>query len=61
MSYFSEENAVEEFIRDLLCGKQTAGTMFGEPPPTYQASRSSRGTGWQYVPVIALPRQLINS
>lgn len=54
---FNEENSVEGFVRDLLCGKQLAGTRLGEPPPIYQAGRSSRGIGWQFIPAIALPRQ----
>ncbi|MEZ4592135.1 MAG: HsdR family type I site-specific deoxyribonuclease [Chloroflexota bacterium] len=57
MSAFNEENAVEEFVRDLLCGKQSIGTRIGEPSPIYHAGRSSRGIGWQFIPAIALPRQ----
>ena len=58
---FNEENTVEEFVRDLLCGRDAdfwkVGISVAEPPPIYRAGRSSRGTGWQYVPAIALPRQ----
>ena len=55
---FNEENTVEELVRDLLCGKQSSSKTVAEPPPIYQAGRSNRGIGWQYVPAIALPRQL---
>lgn len=57
MSVFNEENTVEELVRDLLCGKQSSSKTVAEPPPIYQAGRSSHGIGWQYVPAIALPRQ----
>lgn len=40
MTPFNEENTVEEFVRDLLCGKQSTGTRIGEPPPICEAGRS---------------------
>ena len=54
---FNEANSVEEYVRDLLCGKQPSSKGVAEPPPTYAVGRSSRGIGWQFVPAIALPRQ----
>lgn len=66
MSAFNEENTVEEFVRDLLCGKQ-AGLAIAEQTPTYQAGQkfnfseklnfSTANPGWQFTPAITLPRQ----
>ncbi len=59
MNRFNEENAVEDFVRDLLCGKPAKSELLvieaGAPYVT--AGRGSRGAGWQFVPAIALPRQ----
>ena len=56
---FNEENAVENYVRDLLSGTQGArGQGFREAGPLYiPAGRNSRGAGWHFAPAAALPRQ----
>lgn len=57
---FNEENSVEELVRDLLCGQQKASqAVIGEPPASYITNGfSGKGTGWHYVPAVALPRRI---
>jgi type I restriction enzyme R subunit len=66
MSTFNEENTVENLVRDLLSGRQPATSSsktLREPSPADQytvlpASGLNRnGTGWHFVPAVALPRQ----
>lgn len=56
---FNEANTVENFVRDLLCGRpaQTRGDMAEGSQPYVTPGRGSRGTGWHFVPAVALPRQ----
>ena len=54
---FNEANAVEELVRDLLCGKQRTPRTIAESGPLYQIGHTQSGIGWQYIPAIALPRQ----
>ncbi len=58
MTHFTEANAVEHFVRDLLCGKQPAVAVLAETAPVYHAGGSKQGAGWQFAPAAALPRQL---
>lgn len=56
---FNEANTVEEFVRDLLCGKpaRDRGNQAELSQPYVTPGRGSRGTGWHFVPGVALPRQ----
>ncbi|MCB0034515.1 MAG: HsdR family type I site-specific deoxyribonuclease, partial [Anaerolineales bacterium] len=53
---FNEENSVEQFIRDLLCGEPSTSTTIAEPPPrqSYQTAADSK---WSFFPASELPRQ----
>jgi type I restriction enzyme R subunit len=53
---FNESNAVELFIRDLLCGK--TGKQTGEQPGLYSGALSqlAKGLGWIYKPADKLHR-----
>lgn len=53
---FNESNAVELFIRDLLCGKPTKG--IAEQPALYGGALSqlAKGLGWKYQPASDLHR-----
>lgn len=53
---FNESNAVELFIRDLLCGKPSKG--IAEQPALYDGALSqlSKGLGWKYQPASGLHR-----
>ena len=57
---FTEQNAVENFIRDLLCGPQPdAAIRAAEPSGAYlPTGHSGKGVGWYYVPAIDLPRRI---
>lgn len=59
MSPFNEENSVEDLARDLLCGAQVASQtgVVETYEPYITVGRTSSGTGWHFVPTIALPRQ----
>ncbi len=50
---FNEQNSVENYIRDLLCGLQP-GTVREQPEQPYVGQ--PRGLGWRYVPACDLPR-----
>ena len=56
---FNEANTVEEFVRDLLCGKPAPAKagVAETAQPYVTPGRGSRGTGWHFVPALALPRQ----
>ncbi|MCB0044636.1 MAG: HsdR family type I site-specific deoxyribonuclease [Caldilineaceae bacterium] len=56
---FNEENSVEDFVRDLLCGQQntSARQLIETTEPYITPGRANRGIGWNHVPAIALPRQ----
>ncbi len=53
---FNESNAVELFIRDLLCGKPNKG--IAEQPALYGGTLSqlAKGLGWKYQPANELHR-----
>jgi type I restriction enzyme R subunit len=54
---FNEQNTVESFIVDLLCGPPAAGVR--ERRPAYGRSEvalEAAGLGWTYVPAAELPR-----
>lgn len=40
---FSEANAVEEYVRDLLAGKPATGQAIAEPLPLYMAGLRDEG------------------
>jgi type I restriction enzyme R subunit len=55
---FNEQNTVENFIRDLLCGAQP-GVARERPDQTYggdSVALDVTGLGWRYVPASELPR-----
>ena len=56
---FTEQSTVELYIRDLLCGKQSARpSAVAEAAPTYLTpGRGERGAGWHFVPPAELPRR----
>ena len=56
---FNEANTVENLVRDLLCGRPSPPkTGVAESDQPYVTpGRGSRGTGWHFVPAVALPRQ----
>lgn len=57
---FNEQNAVENFVRDRLCGPQPAtGARFGESRTSYGAETPSarpENLGWSFMPGSQLPR-----
>ena len=57
---FNEQNAVENFVRDLLCGPQpAAGTRVGEPRAAYRTEAPAarpESLGWTFLPGAQLPR-----
>jgi type I restriction enzyme R subunit len=57
---FNEQNAVENFIRDLLCGQQKASPAgIAQAPAAYLTfGRARAGAGWQFVPAVELPRRI---
>ena len=58
MNLFNEENAVENFVRDLLCGAKqaSASNVIEAGVPYVTAGRASWGSGWHFIPAVALPR-----
>src|SRR5215208_4690363 len=63
---FNEQNTVENFIRDVLCGAPHPATGGGrgvgqigeEAAPYIPLGRNSRGSGWYYVSALSLPRRI---
>lgn len=57
---FNEQNSVENFIRDTLCGPPPGSRRgTGEASAAYlPAGLSHRGTGWHFVPAAELPRHI---
>jgi len=57
---FNEQNAVENFVRDLLCGPQgAAGPRIGEQRAVYHteaATPQPPSLGWSFLPGAQLPR-----
>ncbi|MCX6033091.1 MAG: HsdR family type I site-specific deoxyribonuclease [Chloroflexi bacterium] len=57
---FNEQNSVENFVRDLLCGPQpVAGARVGEPRASYGAETPAarpESLGWSFLPGAQLPR-----
>jgi type I restriction enzyme R subunit len=57
---FNEQNAVENFVRDLLCGPQPATSVrVGEPRAVYHteaATPQPQSLGWSFLPGSQLPR-----
>ena len=57
---FNEQNAVENFVRDLLAGPQSAaGARVGEPRVPYRTEPPAArpdGLGWSFLPGSQLPR-----
>lgn len=52
---FNEANSVEDYVRDLLCGKQDAAVR----EPLFKGSTLpalAAGLGWQFIPADQLPR-----
>ena len=54
---FNEANTVEEYIRDLLCGRQRSVRDAAWPYGRDSIGLSTAGMGWEYLPGHALPRQ----
>ena len=57
---FTEQNAVENFIRDLLCGSHSAAqTGIAQAQAAYlTVGRSLKGAGWYYISALELPRRI---
>src|SRR5687767_11280945 len=57
---FNEQNSVENFIRDVLCGAQpaSAGGVGEEAAPYIPLGRNRVGSGWYYVSALSLPRRI---
>jgi type I restriction enzyme, R subunit len=56
---FHEQNTVENFIRDALCGQQPASAGVSEETAPYiPLGRNTKGSGWYYVSALALPRRI---
>ena len=63
---FNEQNTVENFIRDVLCGAPHPATGGGrgvgqigeEAAPYIPLGRNSGGSGWYYVSALSLPRRI---
>ncbi len=54
---FNEANTVEDYIRDLLCGKPASSVRDSAAPyHGDSAALTAIGLGWQYVPSTSLPR-----
>jgi type I restriction enzyme R subunit len=52
---FNEANSVEDYVRDLLCGKQDAAVR----EPLFKGASLTplaAGLGWQFIPADRLPR-----
>lgn len=65
---FNEQNSVENFIRDVLCGTvppstlgkgdRGLGQISEETAPYIPLGRNTKGSGWYYVSALALPRRI---
>jgi type I restriction enzyme R subunit len=57
---FNEQNSIENYIRDLLCGAQppARGGMAEEPAPYVPLGRAHKGASWYFVSALALPRRI---
>ena len=57
---FTEQNSVEYFIRDLLCGAPPVIRHGAAQAPALYltAGRSPKGAGWYFVPALELPRRI---
>ena len=57
---FNEANSVEEYVRDLLTGRQIQTTIQDERAPYGRdsAALAAVGLGWRFIPGAELPRQL---
>jgi len=57
---FNEQNSVENYIRDLLCGAQAPARagVAEEAAPYIPLGRAHKGAGWYFVPALALPRRI---
>ncbi|MBN2116290.1 MAG: HsdR family type I site-specific deoxyribonuclease [Anaerolineales bacterium] len=56
---FNEQNSVENFIRDVLCGPQPATIGVAEETAPYiPLGRNTKGSGWYYVSALSLPRRI---
>jgi len=57
---FNEQNSVENFVRDLLCGPQPShAPAIGEQRPPYggeSPTARADGLGWSFLPASQLPR-----
>ena len=57
---FNEQNSVENFVRDLLCGPQpAAGARIGEQRAPYGSGAPAarpESLGWSFLPAAQLPR-----
>ena len=63
---FNEQNSVENYIRDLLCGSPPSpagkgagglGQISESPAPYIPLGRAHKGAGWYFVSALALPRR----
>ena len=57
---FTEQNTVENYLRDLLCGAQPpprAGVA-EEAAPYIPLGLARKGAGWHSVPALSLPRRI---
>jgi type I restriction enzyme R subunit len=61
---FNEQNSVENFIRDLICGAPSslpgkgAGGVGESPAPYIPLGRNRNSVGWYFVPAQSLPRRI---
>jgi len=57
---FNEQNSVENYIRDLLCGAQPPARagVAEETAPYIPLGRAHKGAGWYFIPALALPRRI---
>ena len=60
MKIFNEQNSVENYIRDLLCGAQppTRAGVAEEAAPYIPLGRARQSAGWYFVPALSLPRRI---
>ena len=57
---FTEQNSVENYIRDLICGSlpPARGGVAEGIAPYVPTGRNPKGVGWYFVPAQALPRRI---
>ena len=57
---FNEQNTIENYLRDLLCGPQpqAKGGAAEAPAPYLPVGRSHKGSGWYFAAGAALPRRI---